>query len=297
MKRNVKYLSLIPLVALTSCGYGLEELYHGNAYNSPVFQENYYREWDSDLKNKITSSSETPLQYDKDKVFLSYYGDEHFHSLEKDRADSNDDILSGRLTYDGVDASQANYYYGPNKCLSNIDDSFSYGYASKLFDGQMFCNHQFQLARVQIDGQGFGKLFEKECSSAKYFAMNFKASSDYTHEDNPATSPHRSEVKLKIGFYIANDRGYEESIYTYNLQDIENDLTTRSVPTNTSDNRSEKNPDYLFFGFELGNNIDIKRCRGISVSFDLLKDSDKENKGLDYALMIYEILLPDSTWN
>lgn len=290
------------MFALTSCGYGLEELYDGDAYNSPIFEKNYYRVWDDELVNNITNpnAEEIELDYEENKVFLSYYGDEHFHILEPKRAESNtpDENNPGLLTYDGIDASVADYYYGPNKCLSKIDDSFKYGYISKLFDGQMFCGGKFQLSRVQIDEAGFGKLFEKECVSAKYFAMNFKASSDYTQKnDNPATNNHRSEINLKIGFYLANNNGFEKKVYTYKLQDIEGNLTTKSVPTNTGDDREPAYCSYIFFGFELGSTIDISRCRGISVSYELLKDPDKENKGLDYALMLYEILLPDSIWH
>lgn len=301
MRKSYKWLFTIPLFALTSCGYGLEELYDGDAYNSPIFEKNYYREWDDELVNKITNkdAQDIELDYEKNNVFLSYYGDEHFHKLEPSRAESNDPVDGHPeyLTYDGIDKSVP-YYYGPKKCLSNIDDSFRYGYMSKLFDGQMFCGGKFQLSRVQIDERGFGKLFEKECISAKYFAMNFKASSDYTQkETNPATNNHRSEINLKIGFYLENDKGFEKKVYTYKFQDIPENSKTRSVPTNTGDDREPGSCSYIFFGFELGETININRCRGISVSYDLIKDPDKENKGLDYALMLYEILLPDSTWH
>ena len=35
-----KFLLLLPMIALTSCGYSLSYLVEGNKYNSPVFKEN-----------------------------------------------------------------------------------------------------------------------------------------------------------------------------------------------------------------------------------------------------------------
>ena len=49
--KNKKYFLLLPLVALTSCGYSLDYIVEGNKYNSPVFSENYYRHWDDELKH------------------------------------------------------------------------------------------------------------------------------------------------------------------------------------------------------------------------------------------------------
>ena len=51
MKKLRKLMLFIPLLSLTSCGFSLNYIVEGNKYNSPVFNENYYQHWDSDLKN------------------------------------------------------------------------------------------------------------------------------------------------------------------------------------------------------------------------------------------------------
>lgn len=295
MKKSLyKLLVLAPIFTLTACGYSLRELYNGNAYNDPVFVNNFYKDWDKNIaegSSKIASTSDYELNKDKDYVFESYNAD-NFSLLEK-----NKDKYG---YYDTLQATEGkNPAFGDSHKLSSIDSSFKYGYTSKLFDGQMFCNGDHQLARVQIDEGGFGTLFNKELGQCNYFAMNFKASFDFTVKSFNNHS--NSKIKLHIGFYTKqDDNKYKKTDISYVLND---------VPTNTGDSKDRSC--YIFFGFSL-KNLDVSRLSGISVSYDLLDaeavfidsegtqtwDLNKiKSEQLSHSLMLYEILLPNSTWH
>ena len=295
-KSTSKLLILIPLFSITACGYSLREVYSGNAYNDPVFVNNYYKQWDeriSDGSDKITKSVSIRLEKEKNHVFTSYK-DSNFQYCEKDYENYQyDDAI---MLDDEEDPA-----YGDAKKLSRIDDSFRYGYLSKLFDGRMFCNGAYQLARVQIDEKGFGKLLNKELAQTDFFAMNFKASLDYTVHPFFQTE---SKIDLHIGFYLkSGDDSYTLKTVSYIID---------NVPTNSSDGHDENH--YTFFGFKLDKEyIDIERCCGISVTYDLLDCKGRyrdegsstvtmtleqlKSAGIGHALMLYEILLPNSTWH
>lgn len=78
MHNSIKKVSLILMVGvLSSCGYNLKEVYDGDAYNSPIFGENYYRIYDSDIdpnnqNNKINETVDIELNSDADLVGLKY---------------------------------------------------------------------------------------------------------------------------------------------------------------------------------------------------------------------------------
>ena len=310
--KKMNFMSLILFaITLSSCGYGLKEYYSGDAYNSGNFQKDYYRVWDkridsSNEKNSIVDSSVNALSEDIDYVFENY-NDLNFRLCDQESQSSltfADDYYGGEPDY------YLNVGYGPTKKLSRTESSFKYGYLSKLFDGQMFCHGRFQLARVQIDEGGFGAIFNKETDNLDYIAMSFKASYDYTHSgeydfnnDGQVTQSEnvpsgiRTGVNLKVSLYSKVDKGFEKNTFTYKVNDI---------ITNGSENPLD--PPYKFFGFRLGNHH-LSRVCGISIEFDFdrtnetdnplyyLKDGNGQAVALDYSLMLYEVFLPNTTWN
>ena len=314
-----KFTLPLLVLSLSSCAYGLKEYYRGDAYNSTVFAENYYNVWNSKIdlnnpKNQITSQSEREL-VDEDYVFENY-NDSILRSVDGDTENLE-------YTKDLYSKNKPDYYlnvgYGPTKKLSRVDSSFKYGYISKLFDGQMFCWGYYQAARVQINENGFGTLFSKEGSPSdqSYFALNLKASYDYTsvgeydfNYDGVVDKEEsmqdlaipdgeggvikkadlRTNVNLKISFYCKNDEGYDKKTFTYKLS---------NMMTNATENPSI----YKFFGFRF-NGCNLYRIAGVSVEFELLdnplaelKDKDGNLANLDYSLMLYEMFIPNTSWN
>ena len=65
MKKS-RLLTLMVLPFLSSCGgFSLNYIVEGNKYNSPVFTENYYEHWDSELKN---AEKDSPIDVSENKI-------------------------------------------------------------------------------------------------------------------------------------------------------------------------------------------------------------------------------------
>ena len=64
MKKSVfKILLIAPALVVSSCGYGLKEVYSGIPYNTTDFFKNYYNVWNDNINpykdgNKITVSKD-----------------------------------------------------------------------------------------------------------------------------------------------------------------------------------------------------------------------------------------------
>ncbi len=290
MPRNLIWF--LPLIAcLASCGYDLKEVYTQDAYNSPVFQNNYYTHYDS----KIDPDNENNSIRNVREVEIT---SEHNVAETYDEAKANniDVDMNKDIEYVNADGSIKTYHgleyiydhdvkkdYGPNKKMNVVDSIFSYGYLSKLYDGQLFCNGYYQLARVQINERGFGVLYEKELINMDYIAISFKVSVDYTTEISvPA---HDSTFRLCLTFYQRDGSNFD-AVKTYH--------TFENVISNQSDTFNRSN--YVFYAFKLGA-LNLSRVCGYSLSYELI-DDDYSNGTyqLDHSLMFYEVLFPNSTW-
>ncbi|MFA7032333.1 MAG: hypothetical protein WC201_02070 [Bacilli bacterium] len=335
MKRFLYKASLILMVCgLTACGYSLNELYDGDSFNSINFADNYYTRWDSDIaykeaKNKITNPGVKTINLDKstDYVFTKF-SDDNFSLVEPSYHNyiyNND--------YSETEDESGLYPYGPNNNLSDIDDSFRYGFISRLFDGELFCDGNYEKARVQLNTNGFGRTLNKELYSASYFAISFKTSIEFRRVaqnndgdeinidiarwwlGNGENLAHTCDIGLTINFYLKNENGYERVPIFYEISD---------VPCNYSDDSQRTN--YVLFGFEIGNSVEtLSRCAGISIEYsyedDLLNqmnadmaaknlanasnsyfdnhESDRYLYGdeIQHSILLYEVMFPHSIWH
>lgn len=288
--RLSKFLLLGLSLSLTGCGYGLKEIYPGNVYNSVDYYMNFYKEWDEGLNyhnensKVINKDAETyVLDKDYDKVFTTF-NDDNFVLVQPDK----DNYSYSYDLYD--DEYQNKKSYGQSFALSKTEPTFKYGYVSKLFNGQMFCNGKYELARVQIDEKGFGAKFKKEIKDYSYFAVNFKASLDYRRDGVSTNIPsHSSSIVLTINFYCKNDNEtYTRVPVSYQIDNIK---------TNTPEAIGGSN--YCFFGFDLSN-INVSRMCGISFEYELLSDDYNDlypEEHYTHCLLLYEVFLPGSTWH
>lgn len=247
-----KIFLLLPLVVLSSCGSKLHEFVSYNVDHSPDFIENYYYYFDPNLR--LLDTEIVYLNVDTDKVFTSYY-DDNFKAVEPHYAD---------YSYEH-DLYGANGF-GPTHKLSLYNNDCKYGFISKLFDGQMFCNGFHEAARVQIQPLGFSNSFTADISKASYLYLNFKSALDfknYTEHD-----PHLDDITLYISFY-----GDTNITYVYSIT---------NVPTNYPES-----PDaYTFFGFSLENNK-LKNVHDFSIQYVLNRDEEKLETQ-SHALLLYE---------
>ena len=274
---------------VVSCGTSVDYLVPGNKYNSPIFTENYYRHWDNELKNasKVETKDVTESSITK------------FSDL--DQIDPN--VATGIVSF-----ATANEYGAAYK-MNSVDDSFNYGYQSKLFDGQMVCGAQnyhpeyaYQLGRIQTDSNGFSVRFAKESDDLHYFAMQFKASTNNQFDCYPVNSntislatdgdhdsllTHASTIELTVSIYVKTNKGIVAHPY----------VSTIEFPEHSTNNGGY----YVFYAFSLEDE-DLSRAVGVSFTFTYEDELIEWNKqkgidNIDYALFLYEMFLPYTYWH
>lgn len=309
-----KLIILLPTLFLTACGYGLKEIYKGIPYASANFLENYYNVWDKEINynndKSITERKETRTLEDvKDFVFTRLENDDYNDSYNNFKV-CEPNWANYAYTYDKEEPDDGlRQAYGPAVSLGKIDKSFKYGVASKLFDGQMFCNGDYQNSRTQVGSSnkskysGFSVKFDKECTYSEYFMMNFKCS--IVTDENQNLGFYLSDLTLNLGFYLKNNNGYTYVPVTYDIVD---------VPTNSGDDHflppfSGRLTSYVCFGFKLhsmdnDNLLDLTRLAGVSFEYKLNSVHKKSGEVFDttpdnvhHAIMLYEMSLPHSTWH
>ena len=303
MHKKMKYLLLLPMTAIVSCGYSTSYLVEGDLYTSAIFSKNYYTHWDNELK---TASRETPVDVTDKKTSIEVHYGYGSHKLN------------------GIESIDPNFFeaapdleeYGDKYKMNEVDDLFNYGYQSKLFDGQMVCGGQngrpeyaYQKGRVQIPESGFSARFSKESGELHYFAMQFKASTDNTVEcyltDNPAEEKkkqddydlmHESKIKLTVTLYTKNGTAIEGHPFEtqVNLLGQVEEIGNLRYKTNNGHL-------YTFLAFDL-EEYNLSRLVGVSVEFSIVEDelvTLNKNRGVDmtYALFLYELFFPYTSWN
>lgn len=270
---------------LTSCGK-VSELYGDHAYNSPNFMENYYCETNG--VRELEKNSETKYSLEN--------GVQYFSSNSLTYIKDED-----KLDYPWANGLEMDKEFGRNKNLSKIDNSFAYGYLSKLYDGRVRCEGKYQLSRVQLDKNGYATYFPKELVEFKYFALSLRGATDYENSSasrSPLAGP--VSINLHINFYkhITNSNKYD--VVTFDLNDV-------NIPC---DNGGDTNlvsfylrEDYKYEGQTLSSiKYDISNSVAMSLTYELnttlpdLSDDVKEEKNHHFAVMLYEVMLPDSIW-
>lgn len=270
-------LLLLTVFALASCAK-TEKLYGENAYNSPVFDENYYTDWDGieNLGDKIESSiSIAPA---------------HLHSSSASTFKFDNDETEYK--WDGTNEEQ----FGYNHNLSDIEKKFGYGITSKLFDGRVRCEGLYQKSRVQLDKSGFAMYFPKQLIKAtKYLGFACRGGTNFS--DQRFANP-KLKVDFTWSFYIHLENGMY-SVVSYNIHAAE-------IPV---DNGNGGNTAFVYFQpymedyfSEIGGAVGMSltwHCVDESMNSFPLTDNylDKEKNHL--SLMLYEVFIGDndSIWN
>lgn len=306
MHKRLKYLLLLPLVAIVSCGYSTSYFVEGDKYTSANFKENYYKHWDDELKK---STKFNPLDITSE-AYIFDYG--YFPSAALPEF--------GIIDPNYFDSEPLVEEYGKEFKMGAVNDSFRYGYQSKLFDGQMVCGAQngmdgkdgrpdytYQKGRVQTAESGFSIRFSKESDELHYFAMQFKASTDNTRKyyivggteykkQADKDLNHNSSIALTVTLFLKNNEGIVGYPFTINV-----DFNNKT--TNVGSH-------YTFVAFDLTkyktDTFSFTRLVGVSVTYKVLSDELIDyNKDMgvkdisydDYALFLYELFFPYTSWN
>ena len=286
-KLGIALLSLFT-ISLASCA-DVSELYLNAAYSTSIFADNYYTTWDDRLANR---EQEKSFVVEGDKLRLRTYDGAQNKS---DNYKLEDMMFNGKkLDYPGyadslgsVDDPNSGYNtaLGYNKKLTSIDTSFSYGVISKIFDGRTTCHGHSSRARLQLkENVGFGYVFPKELNTYNYIGLSLVGGADL-----PGNTPgFNVTINLTISLYKYDYNSNMFKSYDFHLNNI--DLETMKGTNSV----------YLY-GFYFDDFLEpgeLKRAKAISVNYEIVKsDTLDQNPDANFGALLYEMLLPDSTWN
>lgn len=294
------------LISLTACGVEVNELFDAGQFESADFLENYYEVFPSALlESPLTKQyvvDETNSSYgnifdtNKETAPIKHILDtDHEFDFEEDMYN---EYNSGTASLNVLDISTR--YFSKNRLL-NIDQSFKYGYFSKLTDGLVHCDGSGSHVRIQLKEQGMGKIFSKELISYSTMLLAFRGGTNIpwgtTNYPYLTQSERKAEVLINFSLYVADNDNDSYNQYQF--------TTTRDVKTDDNG----MNTNILYINLKDVLDVDellIKRASAFSISYELLDHPTLKPAGgspligyedYEFALMFYELMLPHSTWN
>lgn len=224
--------------------------------------------------------------------------------LDKDgnvTADYNLAVIEQLADPSNVFASWTNYARYNNLAVSagndKVKSSFKKGYFSKLTDGLLRCDGTGSLVRMQIEESGMGQVFDHELISYRNFILSARGGTSVDYSKIPGVSTVKSaKVEFNISFYIEksmtpNSKGKKITL-NYTIDQLQTDDSgTTSVMSFDLSKINPENPE-LF-----------KRVSGMSIDYKLLSHDylmpggvkDEAAEG-EFALMLYEVMLPFASW-
>jgi hypothetical protein len=308
MKKNVFKL-LLPLIclSLTSCMGDVSELYGQNAYDSSLFINNYYQDYSQKL---LDGKYKEDKNFEVNKVIKSY--NELYVKLNGNYDDFNSRKSSGEqlmwnypgTIYSDIAPQGVDTYFGATHSLAfgkNGNSAFARGYTSKLYDGRVSCSGGHALSRVQLSEKGYGTVFPLELSSYRYITLALRSATDI--EGGLGTY---STIDLTVTFYVFDYTNHEYQRYNFLLNDLNLTTDNLEVPgVATSEGGSQTQMISFLFSEVSGlENNALYRASAMSMSYTLKDNSlsiplttNPKEEGNHYAVMLYEVLLPLSTWN
>ena len=275
------FIFLLTALALTSCNK-TNLLYGANAYNSPIFDENYYTEWE-DIK-------EIDKKTDKNKVIYNYVDSEFFCSAltgEGEQIKIGSQTIT-KYTWDGDKAKQ----FGYNNNLAKIEPKFSYGITSKLFDGRVRCESLYQKSRVQLNDSGFAMYFPKLLVSHKYLGLACRGGTNYYESKLPDFSHTDLEIDFTWNFYIHLQNG--------EYQKVQYKIVGAKIPVDNGGYTAFINLVPRFGYDELQGAAAMSltwECHDSRIPSDLTTNYKDKTKKHHLALMLYEVFIGDSVWH
>ena len=306
MRNKLKIASLVlASFALTSCKTSL--LYGANDYMVNDLAKDYYstREITTNnlgdpLASEITLDpfSADKLLYSNGLVDAPWTVDgktrkgalELFPSIYSyKKSDGTVSVLSSskEWTYhnEGYDSEYIGTSFGRTKCLAITDSAFrNTGVLGKLYNGQLFCDGDHVRALIQLGQEGYTTVFPKTLSTGDYFLMSCRGGSSFGKARTTA-------MDIQLNFFKVGKSGYD--FYTVNL----------SNALLRTDSGGEAD---TFIGFRFSDiGIDPSGIKGMGLTFSNVKDGtyqSEENFSSSgalknyFALLVYEVMFPDSSW-
>ncbi len=320
MKMN-KILPLLGMVTiLTGCTL-VGETYNEGEFHTQEFSQNYYRMMPERflkgdyVEEVYTITDQVGLSQPYNNAFkeimlgdiinsdnamdidktIDLYGNETVTKINKD-----EDPLA---VYEELGKSSNTYaswyHYAKNNNLSvsagneKVKSSFKKGYFSKLTDGLILCDGTGSLVRMQIDENGIGQVFDHELIYYRNFILSARGGTDvdYTGMERVRTA----KVEFNISFYIEKSTTPNSKGKKITLNYVVDGLQTDDSGTTT------------VMSFDLTKVLPekdtLKRVSGMSIDYKLLSHDylmpggvKDESVDGEFALMLYEVMFPFSSW-
>ena len=282
-KQSLVTLLLLPFLA--SCSK-TAELYSNYAYNSVDFMENYYKEQNG--VRDLTIKDKTTYNLANGAGFTSY------DSLKGIRSEDN------REEYPWVNLDDYSKEFGRNNNLSLIDESFAYGYLSKLYDGRVRCEGKYQLSRVQLDKKGYATFFPKKLEDYKYFAFSLRGATDYYVDDLPSPLRANCVIDVHINFYQHITNSDEYNVVTLNLSNVpipcDAGGDTNLVTVYLAEDVNANGVDKRIYNILLQDTVAMSFDFELKTTVEGLSDDSTADTKYHFAVMLYEVLFPRSAW-
>ena len=266
-------LPLLSVLALTSCSK-TRLLYGENAYNSPIFDENYYLERediDSLEINNVQSGIHGEISSEDGLENLSMSG-------------------YNKNGYKWFNPEDKTKEFGYNSNLDDIESAFNYGILSKLYDGRVRCEGLYQKSRVQLNKTGYATYFPKSLVEAKYIAFACRGGTSTPTTKLTYEETQGLEFNFTLSFYIhiPNSKKYDKVVYQLNKVFVQTDAggSTNLVFFEIA---KDQLSGAVAMSFEW--NCSDTRIEAHNITDDYL---DKEKDHL--ALMLYEVFIGESSW-
>ena len=283
-KSKLVLLMLVPFLA--SCTK-TSELYDNYAFNSSDFMKNYFSEQNGTRDLEAASTTEYNL--------LPGIGFDSSNSLVHVRSEDNVE------KYPWSSPLELDKEWGRHNNLTTIDNSFAYGYLSKLYDGRVRCEGKYQLSRVHIDKNGYGTFFPKMLANYKYFAFSLRGATDYENTmKNPSPLSGKVIIDIQINFFrhITNSNQY--NVVKFNMKDVEipcdNGGDTNLVTLYLADDFIDDGVLKRSYRYDLTDVVAMNMSYTLKTTREDLSDDASVEKDHHFAVMLYEVMFPRSNW-
>lgn len=316
---------------LTSCKAAVAEVYDRGEFHTQDFENNYFTTFPETLKsNKYdinhTMISLNNLQFSQSRVYQKAYNQAIMKDLQKGyltlaelianygddnvKAIKEADYPPGDIQYINAitqameqstktswnDYSRVNSLAAQEYGNTAINDFFKKGMFSKMTDGLLACDGSGPLVRMQINEQGFAKQFDYELIDYKVLTLSLRGGTNIPYHEISTPRIPTANINLTVSFYV------EESVsnqarkvsFVFPIEDLR------------TDDNAQTNIIHLYFADVMTAEqlALIKRANAMSVSYELVEHDLIKPDGIDnplndyeFAVMMYEIMLPYSTWN
>lgn len=315
-------LLLVAVATLSGC-QAVSETFDKNIFHTQDFLDNYYRiiperyKRDNyevityEVSDKVLLSS-TYISYKPVSAFepiilddiennritlqkvVEKYGDDDVKNIKRSSYSSDEEYTSAIIEAMRVSKNVTWREYATENSLTGssnpvINESFKKGIFSKLTDAIIVCDGSGSLVRMQIDEAGMGQVFAHELINYNNLVLIARGGTNIVHQGVRIKS---SKIEFNVSFYIekSTTNAAQKHEFKYVIDDfgVDNNSETNVMKINLNEIAGDK----------------LKRASGITISYKLLEHDILMPGGNPpivpsddvFAVMLYEFMLPFSSW-